>query len=86
VLDLHRAVDCAPSPTTAPPKSLVLELQVDGQPVVRTVDVGAGQPAYEGRLHDVLGRPRDACDLNAKSPLLGPIDDRIGRRDVSPAS
>lgn len=81
VLDLRREVDCAPATDHGPvPTELVVEAEVEvgGRRVVRTVDVGPEQDAYEGRLDDVLGDPGHACDLEAAGPLAGPIGDLFG--------
>jgi hypothetical protein len=81
VLDLQREVDCgaAAGDDDGPaPRELVVLVAVGGREQVRAVDVGPAQAAYGGRLDDVLGSPRDACDLEAAVPLLGPIGDLFG--------
>jgi len=89
VLDVRREVDCAGAPSSGTragatpddgpvPRTLVVRVEVAGRSVVRTVDVGPQQAAYGGRLDNVLAAPREACDLEAAVPLLGPIGDLFG--------
>ena len=82
VLALHRQVECAPDADPGPaPTELVVQAEVDGRLLVRTIDVGRDQQAYGGALDELLGSPQDVCRLDARSPLPGPIGDLFPVRD-----
>ena len=63
VLALHRSVDCSGEvpPGPAPEQLVLTALLPDQSPASVAVDVAREQPAYAGRLDDVLRDPARAC-------------------------